>query len=334
MTQSEKPNSNVLVTGATGFVGGRLVEKLVHEGYSVTCLVRESSDTRMLQGMAVRMVTGDLEENKALQEAVRGIHTVYHVAGAIKAANREQYFRVNQTGTRRLLQALADSNSGASRFIHVSSLAAAGPSTADRGLKEGEEPNPISWYGESKLGSEEEALKFADRFQVTILRPSAVYGPGDRETLIVFRMIKTGCLITPGRVIRRFSLVHVDDLVSALIRAGTQDTRSGEVFNVSRPESYTWIQVGQTIARSLNKQYRSIAFPTGIAVAAGVAGDLWCFLTGRPATISSQKIKELLQPSWICDTSKAAVGLGFVPSISLSEGISGTVRWYMEHGWL
>jgi nucleoside-diphosphate-sugar epimerase len=315
-------------------VGSRLVEKLLQEGYSVTCLVRESSDTRFLQSMPVRLVAGDLENAKALQDGVHGIDTVYHVAGAIKAANREQYFRINQTGTCRLLEALTENNPGLTRFIHVSSLAAAGPSPSGRGLRENENPNPISWYGESKLKSEEEALKYADAFRVTILRPSAVYGPRDRETLLIFRMIKRGCLLTPGRVIRRFSLVHVDDLTDALIRAGNQNTRSGEVFYISRPESYTWTEVGHAIARELGKKYRSIAFPASIAAMAGFAGDLWSYLSCRPATVNSQKVKELLQPSWLCDPSKATAGLGFVPDIDLEEGISGTVRWYREHGWL
>jgi dihydroflavonol-4-reductase len=334
MNQSKQLKRSVLVTGATGFVGGRLVEKLLQEGCSVTCLVRDTSDTRTLEKMPVRLVAGDLEKPHKMWDAIRGLDTVYHVAGAIKAADREQYFRINQIGTRRLLETVAENNPGLSRFIHVSSLAAAGPSPAGRGLTENENPNPISWYGESKLRSEEEVLKYADAFRVTILRPSAVYGPGDRETLMIFRMIKRGCLFTPGRFIRHFSLVHVDDLTAALILAGNQDTGSGEVFYISRPESYTWAEVGQAIARSLGANFRGVSFPASIAAMAGFAGDLWSCLSGRPATINSQKIKELLQPSWLCDPSKARTGLGFLPQIDLESGISGTVRWYREHGWL
>jgi len=216
----------------------------------------------------------------------------------------------------------------------VSSLAAAGPSPESRGLTEKESANPISWYGESKLRSEQEALKYADAFRVTILRPSAVYGPGDRETLMIFRMIKRGWLFTPGRFTRHFSLIHVDDLSAALVRAAGQDTPSGEIFFVSRPESYTWEMVGQAIARELGRTYRSFAFPGSIARMAGFAGDLWAYLSGRPITVNSQKIKELLQRSWLCDSSKARTVLGFSPGIDLESGIRGTVRWYQAHGWL
>jgi nucleoside-diphosphate-sugar epimerase len=334
MIQPQNQNPKVLVTGASGFVGSRLVEALLQEGYPVTCLVRKTSNTRTLQEKAVRLVVGDLENPETVREAVRGIDTVYHLAGAIKAADREQYFRINQTGTRLLLEALAETNPTSRRFIHVSSLAAAGPSSENRGRTEKENANPISWYGESKLRSEQEALKYANAFRVTILRPSAVYGPGDRETLMIFRMIKRGWLFTPGRYTRHFSLIHVDDLSAALIQAGRQDTPSGEIFFVSRPESYTWEEVGQSIARALGRTYRSFAFPGSIARMAGFAGDLWASLRGQPATVNSQKIKELLQQYWLCDSSKAKAGLCFSPRIDLEEGIRSTVQWYQAQGWL
>jgi len=334
MTPIDNSKPVVLVTGATGFVGSRLVEALVQRGQSVACLIRKSSNPQFLQTLPVRLIEGDLESPAAIHGALRGIETVYHVAGSIKAANRDSYFRVNQIGTRRLLEALAEGSPGLKRFIHVSSLAAAGPSPADRGLTEDVKPNPISWYGESKLESEREALRYAGTFRVTILRPSAVYGPRDRETLAIFRMVKGGCLLTPGRFTRRFSLIYVDDLITALMSAGEQDTPSGEVFFVSRPEMYTWEQVGAAIALALGRKCRRIAFPAQLALVAGAAGDLWARLSGRPATINSQKIKELLQPSWLCDSSKASRRLGFHPQIELETGIQRTARWYQEQGWL
>ena len=325
---------NALVTGATGFVGGNLVKALRQKGYSVTCLVRKTSDASPLQTESVRIVAGDLSDADALREAGRTAVTVYHLAGAIKAANREQYFYINQLGTRRLLESLAEANPGLRRFVYVSSLAAAGPSTGSTGLTEDQRPSPVSWYGESKLGGEREVLKFAKTFPVTILRPSAIYGPGDRETLLIFRMIKHGWLFTPGRVDRRFSLIHVDDLAASIIGAAERDASSGEVFFVSRPETYAWEEVGRAIARALGKNYHKVSLPGWMAEAAGFAGDTWASLTGRPATINSQKVKELLEPSWLCDSSKARRSLGFDPVIDLGKGITQTVRWYQSRGWL
>jgi dihydroflavonol-4-reductase len=334
MTPVENAKPIVLVTGATGFVGSRLVEALLNTHYSVLCLVRSKSDTRALQKLPVRLLIGDLEDPSVLRNAAGEIQTVYHLAGAIKAADRKGYFQTNQMGTRRLLEILSESAPALSRFIHVSSLAAAGPSPEGRALTEGEKANPISWYGESKLESELEALRFASAFPVTIVRPSAIYGPRDRETLLIFRMVKHGCLFTPGRFIRRFSLIHVDDLTQALIQAGEHKTPSGEIFFVSRQETFTWDEVGRVIAKALGRSYRRIAFPQSLAHLAGFAGDLWSKARGQPASISSQKVKELLQPSWLCNSSKAMKCLGFHPKIDLESGVRNTVRWYQDHGWL
>jgi dihydroflavonol-4-reductase len=327
-------SGNVLVTGATGFVGSNLVRALSQKGYSITCLVRKTSNTHVLQKKSVRLVVGDLDDAAAIREAGRSIDTVYHLAGAIKAANRRQYFQTNQIGTRHLLETLAEVNPGLHRFIHVSSLAAAGPSIDGQSRTEEQKPNPISWYGESKLAAEEEVLRFREVFPVTILRPSAVYGPGDRETLLIYRMIQRGCLFTPGRQQRRFSLIHVDDLAAACIRAGEQDTPSGEIFFISRPENYCWEEVGQAIAMALGKHYRKVSLPQGIAVAAGFIGDLWAKTTGWPSSVNSQKVKELLEPCWLCDSSKARTQLGLNPVVDLEAGIRLTARWYQNQGWL
>jgi nucleoside-diphosphate-sugar epimerase len=334
MMQTDKSGRNVLVTGGTGFVGCNLVSVLLHRGCQVTCLVRKSSDTRPLQKPHVRLVVGDMNDPAAIRQAVEGVDAVYHLAGLIKAAGREHYLRVNQAGTRLLLEALAETTPNLSRFVHMSSLAAAGPSTGIQGLVEEGKPNPISWYGESKLRSEQEVLQFSNIFPVTILRPSAVYGPYDGETLLAFRMIKRGCLLTPGRFIRRFSLIHVHDLALACVQAGECDTPSGSIYFISRPEIYTWEDIGRAIARELGTRYRQISFPQWLAEAVGRAGDLWAGVTGRAATLNSQKVRELLQESWICNSSKAQAELKFSPEIDLDRGINETVRWYQSQGWI
>jgi dihydroflavonol-4-reductase len=333
MPNADQPRT-VLVTGATGFVGSNLVRALLRKGDAVTCLVRKTSAIDALQKEPVRLVAGDLADASAIREAVRAIDIVYHVAGAIKAAGRKQYFQANHLGTRLLLETLAEVNPGLRSFVYVSSLAAAGPSIGNRSLSEEQKPSPISWYGESKLAAEQEVLQFAQRFPVTILRPSAVYGPGDRETLLIYRMINRGLLFTPGRHERRFSLIHVDDLAAGIIAAGERPAPSGEVFYLSRPEIYAWEEVGRAIALALGKHYRRVSLPQWMAKAAGFAGDYWARIAGRPASINSQKVRELLEPSWLCDSSKAQTQLGFSPIIELEKGIQQTALWYKTHGWL
>jgi len=331
---SSNNSKSVLVTGATGFVGINLVKALLDKGDDVSCLVRETSDTRILQNERVHFLTGDLTNPEAIRNSDRTFHVVYHVAGAIKAANRNQYFQINHLGTLRLLEVLKETNPDLARFVLISSLAAAGPSRNHCSLTEDQKPNPISWYGESKLAAENEVLRYATTFPVTILRPSAVYGPYDKEILLIFRMIKRGCLFTPGRHTRRFSLIHVNDLVNGIIQAGECAMRTGEIFNISRSEVYEWAEMGRAVARELGVDYRQIPLPKWTTVIAGLLGDGWTIATGKPASINSQKVKELLEPSWICDSTKAHEQFGFNPGINLEDGIRTTVRWYQSQGWL
>jgi nucleoside-diphosphate-sugar epimerase len=332
--QDEIGGKAALVTGATGFIGGNLVPALLRKGYSVTCLVRDTSDTKALQKLPVRLIVGDLDDPASIRKAASGSRVVFHIAGLTKAPDRRQFFLVNKTGTSKLLEILSETDPGPARFVHASSLAAAGPGFRDRPLNEKDEPHPVSWYGESKLAAEEEVLKYAGAFPVTILRPSAVYGPGDRDIYLIFRMIQKGWLLTPGRFSRSFSLIHVHDLVEAFIISGESNTSSGEVFFASRPEIFTWEEVGRQIARELKKKYRPISIPSWLALAAGTAGNCYSRMSGKPFALSTQKVREILQPHWTCDSSKAYRLLGFKPHIELDDGIRNTVQWYRQKGWL
>jgi dihydroflavonol-4-reductase len=333
MNPSDTPGT-ALVTGATGFVGINLVHALLKKGYAVACLVRSTSNTRALQNLPVQLLQGDLQDLSALRTLRAPLHSVYHVAGAIKAPDRNRFFQINQVGTRNLLETLKETNPGLRRFIYISSLAAAGPSVANRPRTENETPAPISWYGESKLAAENEVLCFKNTFPATILRPSAVYGPWDTEIFLIFRMIKFGVLVTPGRHIRQFSLIHVTDLVEAIIRAGESADPTGGIYNISRPEIYLWEDVGQAIANEFGKSFHKISLPEWMAKAAGLAGDCWTSITKRTASINSQKVAELLEPSWLCDPSRAREQLGFNPIIDLESGIRSTIRWYKNQRWL
>ena len=334
MVHNEAERKTALVTGATGFIGGNLVPALLQKGYSVTCLVRSSSDTQMLRKLPVRLVSGSLDDPEAVRQAATGVRVVFHIAGLTKAPDRETFFLVNRTGTSRLLEILTEIDPGPARFVYASSLAAAGPSSPNKPLVEEDTPNPVSWYGESKLAAEEEVLKHVDTFPVTILRPSAVYGPGDKDIYLIFRMIQKGCLFTPGRHIRRFSLIHAHDLVNVFIKAGESNTATGEIFFISRPEIHTWEEVGREIARELRKKYRRIPFPEWLALAAGAAGSFYSRLSGRTSALNTQKVRELLQPSWTCDPSKAQTALDFSPALDLGSGIRNTIQWYQQQGWL
>jgi len=165
-----------LVTGASGFIGSNLVDRLLPEGVSVKCLVRRRSNLAWLKHLPVTLVTGDFQEPASLAPAVADTEVVFHVAGATRAPRRALYFRGNFEATRNLLRACENYGPADQKFILISSLAAAGPSEGVP-LTEDQPPRPVSAYGESKLWAERAVLEFSQKRPATIIRPPAVYGP-------------------------------------------------------------------------------------------------------------------------------------------------------------
>ncbi|MEO8447108.1 MAG: NAD(P)-dependent oxidoreductase, partial [bacterium] len=172
-----------LVTGATGFVGSHLVDRLIEKNYEVYCLKRKTSSTKWLDGKNVKFVEGDLFSNEALGNCIREMDYVFHVAGLVKAKTKQGFYHGNTEATKNLLEITYKVNPGIKKFIFISSQAAAGPTLTDKPKDENDKPEPITTYGITKLKAEEEVEKYKDKFPVTIIRPPAVFGPRDTEIL-------------------------------------------------------------------------------------------------------------------------------------------------------
>jgi len=181
--------SKVLLTGATGFIGHHLVDLLKSEGFDVRCLVRKTSNISKLVGK-VEFAYGEVTSPESLEEAVKGVDYIVHLAGVVKALNPEGYYRVNTQGTINLFNATLKNNQNIKRFVFISSQAASRPSETP--IKENEPSAPVTSYGKSKLETEKFLNQNSDKLPVTIIRPSAVYGPGDKEFLPVYQMINKG----------------------------------------------------------------------------------------------------------------------------------------------
>lgn len=315
----------VLVTGGTGFVGSHLVEALLRRGLDVACLVRDPKRLRWLEGLKVRLVTGDCSDPVSLAAAVRNAAVVYHVAGLTKSYRPQDYYRINQFGTRNLLAACEQHAAGLRKFILVSSLAAAGPSPGN---------GPVSDYGRSKLRAEEETLRFREKFPVVIVRPSAVYGPRDTDVFELFQWASRGLIIDLRGGERFLNWCHVEDAADALVLAGERSVASGGIYCIAEDRIYSTTEFHQALLRSGGVRARIVKVPVWMGYAIGALSEAAGFLRGKATIMSRQKIREAVQRAWTCDLGKSSSDLGFTARISLEQGLERTWKWYRDHKWL
>lgn len=322
----------VLVTGGTGFLGSHLVERLLEDPENeVYALVRDPSRLRWLEGVdRVRVLEGDLLTVPTLPA---GLSLVFHLAGLTKTLKSKDYYTVNQKGTASLLRAL-EGQDGLRRVVHMSSIAAGGPSSPQGPVRECDPPRPVSPYGESKLRSEEEALKCRERFPLTILRVAAVYGPRDEDFLEYFRWMKRGILPLVGHRLKSLCLCYVDDVVRAALLAAGSDVPSGEVFNIADPAPLSWEEIGRAVAGILERKLIRVRIPHWTAFLASAASEGIGRLGGTANAINLGKYREMKPDGWVVDVRKARDLLGFETQVPLKEGLEETLGWYHRHGLL
>lgn len=322
--------SVALVTGANGFIGSHLTERLLAEGHRVRCLVRPTSDRRWIERLPVEFVVGDLTEPGSPDRAVSGVDWVFHLGGVVKAIGEAEFLRVNAEGTRRLGEAAARAR--VARFILLSSLAAVGPSPDERPLDEECVPRPVSAYGRSKLAAEAFALGCGA--PAVVLRPPAVYGPRDRDVLPFFRLAARGIALVLGEPRRPVSLIHVSDLVAYIVRTASATGVEGQTYFVSDGAVHVWSDVVETLARTLGRRPRRLTIRPGLLWLAACFEERRAALTGRRPLLTRERLREFRGGAWVCDGRRAREELGMEPRVALGDGLAATAAWYREHGWL
>jgi nucleoside-diphosphate-sugar epimerase len=316
----------LLITGGTGFVGGHLLEKLAASGETARCLVRRKTLARPLPP-GMQPVFGDLSTGQGLDEALDGVDTVIHLAGVTKALRAADY----ETGNARATETLAKAAAGrALRFVHVSSLAAVGPGAM---VEEDAEPRPVSHYGRSKLEAERRVRALLP--DAVIVRPAVVYGPRDTDVFQVLKSAAKGLSLEIAGGGQWFSAIYVRDLADALALASRDPRAAGRTYFLAARQPVSWREFGQAAAGIMGrKPPRVVRIPYGAAYAVGACGEAWSRLTGTPGIVSRDKIREARCPSWTCDVGRAAAELGFEAKTTLQAGLTETLAWYKESGWL
>lgn len=306
----------VAVTGASGFVGAHLIERLLAAGHEVRAL---SHRAKVQGGRDVATVQGGLDDGAALMRLVDDVDAVIHLAGAVAATERETFFEVNTEGTRRL--ALAARDAAVPRFLLVSSLAARRPD--------------LSAYAASKK-SAEDALNEIEGLAWDALRPPAIYGPGDKQVLIFFQFLKHGIGLLPAGGGARVSVIHVVDLADGIMAWLQSGTAAQEVYELGDGyrDGYSWRTLVEAAARELTIEPRYMTPPRGLLNVLSHGMRAWARLTGGVPFLTPDKLRELRHPDWVCRDDRFPRRTGWRPRIALGEGLRGTLAWYRARGWL
>lgn len=307
------------VTGASGFIGRHLVRALNDAGWRTRLLLRREPQERLWTGLLPQVVAGDMNDTAALERLVSGADAVIHVAGLIKAARRAQFFDVNGAASAKLAGAVKRLAPDA-HFVLLSSLAAREPLLSD--------------YAASKHAGEIAVLDILGP-GATVLRPPAVYGPGDRETLLFFKLARMRVVPLLGPTNCRVAMLHVGDL-SRLITQIAAQKPSGNVVAAAdgRPAGYSWAELLGCAARAVcNPSPRFVSMPQGLLGAIALMGDAaraW----GVSSMLSSQKLRELRHPDWAVPRDELALAVDWLPEFDLDTGFANAVAWYRRRGWL
>ena len=326
----------VLLTGASGFVGGHTAVALQQAGHELRVLSRAGSDLSRLDEQEIRYtrVVVDLDgEREGLAGACDGVDAVVHIAARLRGRSAAEFMRTNADATAALGRASRDA--GVRCFVYLSSLAALGPAPGDAAEQPETEPHPASDYGRSKLAGERALADLGGGMALAMIRAPLIYGPADRGLLPFFQMAERGFAPQLGDGSHRVAAVYGPDLAAAIAGILEQPPSEPTTWQISDEGGpYTWRDLLAALERATGRQLRIVPLPPMIWQAMAAAAEAWAATTGSEPLLDRSRVIEMRQRAWLADGSALQAAIGWQPSVGIEEGLAETMRWYRSAGWV
>ena len=329
----------ILITGASGFIGSFIVEEALKQGFETWAAVRKSSSKEYLQDERIHFIELNLSSKAQLIEQLRPhqFDYVVHAAGVTKCLNKADFRRINTEGTKNLVDALLDLQMPLKRFVFLSSLSVFGAIKEQLPydeIREDDTPKPNTEYGRSKLEAERYIDSIGSRLPYTILRPTGVYGPREKDYFMMAKSIKQHIDFAVGYQRQDITFVYVTDVVQAVFLA-LEKGETGRKYFLSDGQVYQSTTFSDLIHEELGRPWwLRITAPVWVLRVVTFFGEYIGHMTGKVTALNNDKYNILRQRNWRCDIEPTRHELGFEPKVQLKEGVKTTIQWYKDHKWL
>jgi nucleoside-diphosphate-sugar epimerase len=332
---------NVLITGASGFIGSFLVEEGLKSDYTVYASVRKTSSIEYLKDPRINLLEIDFSSVESIKKTLESCKSkdlrfqyIIHNAGITKAARKEDYFRVNFINTQNFIQAMIQTDMIPEKFIYMSSLAAFGPGEPEtlNPVKLSDTPHPIELYGKSKLESEK-YIQSLTTFPWVIFRPTGVYGPREKDYYVFFKTMNRGLETYIGNKKQILTFIYVKDLVR-LIFDSLKFSIVRKAYFVSDGKEYDTETFARITKKVLNKKTIRIRVPSRIVKQVASGLEKFYGIWGAVPTLNKDKYNVLSSTNWRCETEPLQDDFGFIAEYDLERGIKETIDWYKTQHWL
>ena len=329
----------ILITGASGFIGSFIVEEALKQGFETWAAIRKSSSKEYLQDERIHFIELNLSSKAQLIEQLRPhqFDYVVHAAGVTKCLNKADFRRINTEGTKNLVDALLHLQMPLKRFVFLSSLSVFGAIKEQLPydeIREDDTPKPNTEYGRSKLEAEKYIDSIGSRLPYTILRPTGVYGPREKDYFMMAKSIKQHIDFAVGYQRQDITFVYVTDVVQAVFLA-LEKGETGRKYFLSDGQVYQSTTFSDLIHEELGRPWwLRITAPVWVLRVVTFFGEYIGHMTGKVTALNNDKYNILRQRNWRCDIEPARHELGFEPKVQLKEGVKTTIQWYKDHKWL